>query len=145
MPLLKNNRRRFLSSAIKLVYIRGAQRRQFKRESYFRRWRRSTVYALRTRNTNQLVSQLSRMLFEWLGIPQFISQSGFSFDNVFFSFTAHCCFMAILKNSMFFKFIKVSAQRLNASFVKETTTDDSLSQDLDPAGFCCCCCCSAVH
>ena len=29
MPLLKNNRRRFLSSVIKLVYIRGTQRYKF--------------------------------------------------------------------------------------------------------------------
>ena len=29
-----------------------------------------------------------------------LSQSGgFSFDSVFFSFTVHCCFMAILKTS----------------------------------------------
>ena len=40
------------------------------------------------------------MLFEWQGILQFISQSGFSFDSLFlFSFTAHCCFIAILKTS----------------------------------------------
>ena len=40
------------------------------------------------------------MLFEWQGILQFIGQSGFSFDSVFFfSFTAHCCFMAIPKTS----------------------------------------------
>ena len=51
MPLLKNNCRRFLSFVIKLVYIRGTQRHQFKRESYFRRWLRGTLYALRTRNT----------------------------------------------------------------------------------------------
>ena len=52
-PLLKNSRRRFLWSVIKLVlvYIRGTQRHQFKRESYFRRWLRGTLYALRTRNT----------------------------------------------------------------------------------------------
>ena len=49
--LLKNNRRRFLSSVIKLVFIRGTQRHQFKRESYFKRWLRGTPYALRTRNT----------------------------------------------------------------------------------------------
>ena len=100
MPLLKNNRRRLLSSVIKLVYIRGTQRRQLKRESYFRRWLRGRLYALRTRNTYKLVSQLLRMLFEWQGILQFISQSGSSFDSVFFfSFTAYCCFMAILKTS----------------------------------------------
>ena len=51
MPLLKNNRRRFLLSVIKLVYIRGTQRHQFKRGSYFTRWLRATLYALRTRNT----------------------------------------------------------------------------------------------
>ena len=51
MPLLKNNRRRFLSSVITLVYIRGTQRYQFKRESYFRRWLRGSRYTLRTRNT----------------------------------------------------------------------------------------------
>ena len=39
------------------------------------------------------------MLFEWQGILQFISQSGSSFDSVFFSFIAHCCFMAILETS----------------------------------------------
>ena len=40
------------------------------------------------------------MLFEWQGILLVISQSGFSFDSVFFlSFTIHCCFMAILKTS----------------------------------------------
>ena len=39
------------------------------------------------------------MLFEWQGILQFISQGGSSFDSVFFSFTAHCCFMATLKTS----------------------------------------------
>ena len=50
MPLLKNNRRRFLTSVIKLVYIRGTQRHQFKMENYFRRWLRGTLYALRTRN-----------------------------------------------------------------------------------------------
>ena len=37
------------------------------------------------------------MLFEWHGILQFISQSGLSFDSVFF-FTVHCYFMAILKS-----------------------------------------------
>ena len=51
MPLLKNNRRRFLSSAVKPVYIRCTQRHQLMRESYFRRWLRGTLYALRTRNT----------------------------------------------------------------------------------------------
>ena len=51
IPLLKNNRRRFLSSVRKLVYIRGTQRYQFKRESYFRRWLRGLRYTLRTRNT----------------------------------------------------------------------------------------------
>ena len=44
MPVLKN-RRRFLSSAKKLVYIRGTQRHQFKMESYFRRHLRDTRYA----------------------------------------------------------------------------------------------------
>ena len=84
MPLLKKNHRRFLSSVIKLVYIRGTQRYQLKRESYFRRWIRGSRNTLRTRNTYWLVSQLRRMLFEWLGILQFINQSGFSFDSVFF-------------------------------------------------------------
>ena len=83
MPLLKNNRRRFVSSVIKFVYIPGTQRHQFKME---RRCLRDTRYALRTRNTYQLVSQLRRMLFEWRGILQFISQSGFSFDIAFFFF-----------------------------------------------------------
>ena len=46
MLLLKNNRRRFLSSVIKLVYIRGTRRHQFKMESYFRRWLRGTRFAL---------------------------------------------------------------------------------------------------
>ena len=65
---------------------------------HFRRWLRGTWYALRTRNTYLLVSQLRRMFFEWQGILQFISQRGFSFDSVSFSsFTVHCCFMAILK------------------------------------------------
>ena len=57
-------------------------------ENYFRRWLRGTLYALRTRNKCKLVSQLRRMLFEWQGNLQFISQSGFSFDSVFFFF--HC-------------------------------------------------------
>ena len=83
MPLLKKNRRRFLTSVIKLVYIRGTQRHQFKMESYSRRCLRDTRFALRTRNTYQLVSQLHRMLFEWHDILQFISQSGFSFDRAF--------------------------------------------------------------
>ena len=83
MPLLKNNRRRFV---IKLVYIRDTQRHQFKMDSYCRRCLRDTRYALRTRNTYHLVSQLRRMLLEWYGIPQFFSQSGFSFDSVFFFF-----------------------------------------------------------
>ena len=39
------------------------------------------------------------MLFECQGILQFISQSGFSFDSVFFCFTVLYCFMAILKTS----------------------------------------------
>ena len=51
MPLLKKNHRRFFSSVIKLVYIRGTQRYQFKRESYFRRWLRGSQNTLRTRNT----------------------------------------------------------------------------------------------
>ena len=68
-------------------------------ENYFRRWLRGTLYALRTRNKYKLVSQLRRMLFEWQGNLQFISQSGFSFDSVFFSFTANRCFMVILKTS----------------------------------------------
>ena len=48
----------------------------------------------------QILNQLRRMLFAWHGILQFISQSGFSFDSVFFSFTGHCYFMAILKTSV---------------------------------------------
>ena len=40
--------------ALKLVYIRGTQRLQFKIESYLRRWLCDTRYALRTRNTYQL-------------------------------------------------------------------------------------------
>ena len=39
------------------------------------------------------------LLDEWQGIPQFISQSCFSFDSVFFSFPCHCFFVAILKAS----------------------------------------------
>ena len=39
------------------------------------------------------------MLFEWQGILQFINQSGFPFNSIFFSFTVHCCFMATLKTS----------------------------------------------
>ena len=93
MSLLKNNRRRFLTSVIKLVYIRGRQRCQFKMESYFRRCLRGTRYALRTRNSYQLVSHLRRMLFEWHCILQFISQRGFSFDSAFFSLSL---FTAIL-------------------------------------------------
>ena len=46
MLLLKSNCRRFLSSVIKLVYIRGTRRHQFKMETYFRRWLRGTRYAL---------------------------------------------------------------------------------------------------
>ena len=68
-------------------------------ESYFRRCLRDTRVALKTRNTYQLVTQLRRMLFEWHGILQFVSQSGFSFDSAFFSFTVRCYFMAILKSS----------------------------------------------
>ena len=96
IPLQKNNRRRFLSSVIKLVYIRSTQRHPFKMESYFRCCLRDTRY---TRNRYQLVSQLRRMLLEWHGILPFISQSGFSFGRAFFSFTVHCYFIAILKTS----------------------------------------------
>ena len=63
MPLLKNNRRRFLTSVIKLVYIRGTQRHQFKRESYFRRGLRGTLYALRTRNKYFNNRVLKRILY----------------------------------------------------------------------------------
>ena len=66
-------------------------------ESDFRRWLRGTRYALRTRM--HLVNRLRRVLFEWQGNLRFISQSGVSFDSVFFFFTVHCCFMAILKTS----------------------------------------------
>mgnify|MGYP006973392376 FL=1 len=89
MALLKNNtvdgswRLR-----IKLVYIRGKQRHQLKMENYFRCCLGDTRYALRTRNTYHLVSQLPRrMLFEC---------------RVFrlqFMVTVHCYFMAILKTS----------------------------------------------
>ena len=65
--LLKNNRRRFLSSVIKLVHIHGTRRHQFKMEIYFRHWLRVTRYALRTRNTYYLVSRLHRMWCEWQG------------------------------------------------------------------------------
>ena len=64
MPLLENNRR-FLTPVIKVVYIRGTQRHQFKMENHFTRWLRGTLYALRTRNKYSLVSQLRTMLFEW--------------------------------------------------------------------------------
>ena len=84
MPLLKNNRRPFLSSVIKLVYIRGTRRQKFKMESYFGRWLRGTRYPLRTRNTYWLVSRLRRMLFEWQDILQLISQSGFFIRQCFF-------------------------------------------------------------
>ena len=91
MPLLKNNRRRFLLNGIRLVYICGTQRNQFKMESYFRRCLRGTRYVLRTRTTYQLVSQLSRMLFDWQGILQFNSQNGSTvFFVLFFCLCFHC-------------------------------------------------------
>ena len=42
-----------------------------------------TLYELEI-HINWFNSQLRRMLFEWHGILQFISQSGFSFDSAFF-------------------------------------------------------------
>ena len=42
---VKNNRRRLLSSLIKLVYIYGTRRHHFKMESYLRCWLCSTRYA----------------------------------------------------------------------------------------------------
>ena len=67
-------------------------------ESYFRRCLRDTRVALKTRNTYQLVTQLRRMLFEWHGILQFVSQSGFSFDSAFFFFHCSLLFYGYSKN-----------------------------------------------
>jgi len=82
------------------VYIHGSGRLNS-------RWKAilDAGYALhgtRCRNTYELCSELRRMLFEWQGILQFISQSGFSYDSVFFfSFTVHSCFIGILKTSAY--------------------------------------------
>ena len=40
-----------------------------------------------------------RRLFEWQGILQFKPKRRFFIRQCFFSFTIHCCFMAILKTS----------------------------------------------
>ena len=97
MPLLKNNRRWFLSSIIKLVYIRGTRRHHLKMESYFRRWPRGTRYALElVIHINYLTSYVeccssSRVFCSLLAKAVFHS------TVFFFSFTVYCCFMAILK------------------------------------------------
>ena len=95
MPLLKNNRLRFLASGIKIAYSRGHSRWKAILDAGF------TVSGtpLRTKNTYQLVSRLRIMLSEWKGVLQFISQSGFSIDCVLFSFNVHYCFMPLLKTS----------------------------------------------
>ena len=45
MLLPMNNRRRFLSSLLKLAYIRGKRRHSFTMESYFGRWLGGTLYS----------------------------------------------------------------------------------------------------
>ena len=79
-PLLKNSRRRFHASVIKLVNIHCTSRHQFKMESDLWRWLLGTRCALRTRKAYNLVSLLRGMLFEW----QFISQSVFHLEVFFF-------------------------------------------------------------
>ena len=80
--------------ALKLVYIRGTQRHQFKMGSYLRSCLRDTRYALRTRNTYQLAGYVQCCSSDIV-----FNRNGFSFDSASFSLIVHCYFMAILKTS----------------------------------------------